>query len=129
MCGLVQGYFDQGADDRVDRLNVGHDSLLGILLLHDDLHLPLGRLRFKAGGGGHGGQNGVRDIMARLGPNFVRLKVGIGQPQRGDDASWVLAKFQEGERELLERVVLGAADALEVLGVASSTMRRIQRLM
>lgn len=86
-----------------------------IVVVHDDLHLPLGRLRFKSGGGGHGGQNGVRDIISRLGPNFVRLKVGIGQPERGDDASWVLAKFQEGERELLEQVVLGAADALEVL--------------
>lgn len=85
-----------------------------IVVVHDDLNLPLGRLRFKAGGGGHGGQNGVRDIIERIGPNFVRLKVGIGEPT-GDDVGWVLGRFGADERPVVERLVQGAADALEVL--------------
>jgi PTH1 family peptidyl-tRNA hydrolase len=96
-----------------------------IVVVHDDLHLYLGRLRFKSGGGGHGGQNGVRDIISRLGPDFVRLKVGIGQPERGD-VEWVLGKFRTEERGVVDRVVAAAADALEVLlaeGLEAATNR------
>lgn len=87
-----------------------------ILLIHDDLDLPLGRLRFKANGGGAGGQNGVKDTIARIGPNFVRLKLGIGRPPEGWKVyNWVLSKFSEDERALLDRVVTAAADAAQTL--------------
>lgn len=86
-----------------------------ILVIHDDLDLPLGRLRFKAGGG-DGGQRGVRDIIARIGPNFMRLKVGIGRPPPGWRVeAWVLSRFQEAELARLERVIAAAADAVELL--------------
>lgn len=87
-----------------------------ILVVHDDLDLPLGKLRLKAGGGGAGGQRGVRDIIARIGPDFVRLKVGIGRPPPGWRVeNWVLSRFQEGELALLRRVIEAAADACEVV--------------
>lgn len=86
-----------------------------LLVIHDDVDLPLGRLRFKQGGGA-GGQKGVKDVIERLGPDFLRLKVGVGRPPegRGTD-SWVLARFSPEERPLLAEVVVAAADAVELL--------------
>jgi len=85
-----------------------------LLVVHDDLDLPLGRLRFRQGGGA-GGQKGVSDIAARLGPDFYRLKVGISRPPEGITAeSWVLSRFRDGEAALLARVLECAAEALEV---------------
>ena len=86
-----------------------------IVVVHDDLDLPLGRLRIRTGGGA-GGQKGVRDIVARIGPDFVRLKVGIGRPPpRWTVEHWVLSRFRDDERELVERVVDAAADGLEAI--------------
>jgi PTH1 family peptidyl-tRNA hydrolase len=84
-----------------------------ILVVHDDLDLPFGRLRFRLGGSS-GGQNGVKDIHAKLGTDaFVRLKVGISRPPQGwDVVNWVLSSFQADEARLLENVVKTAADAV-----------------
>ena len=85
----------------------------GLLVVHDDLDLPLGRLRLKQGGGA-GGQRGVKDIVNRIGPDFARLKVGIGRPpERWTVENWVLSKFREEEKVLLEAVIAAAADAVE----------------
>lgn len=84
-----------------------------ILIVHDDLDLPLGRLRIRAGGGA-GGQKGVRDVIDRIGGDFVRLKVGIGRPpERWTVENWVLSKFREDESGLVGRVLAAATDALE----------------
>ncbi len=84
-----------------------------LLLVHDDLDLPLGRLRLRRGGGA-GGQRGVRDTIERIGPAFARLKVGISRPPTDWPAErWVLSRFGEDEVELVERVVEAATDALE----------------
>ena len=84
-----------------------------LLVVHDDLDLPLGRLRLRRGGGA-GGQRGVQDVIARIGPDFDRLKVGISRPPEGWAAEhWVLSRFREDEDELLASVVRHAADAIE----------------
>ena len=86
-----------------------------LLVVHDDVDLPLGRRRFKQGGGA-GGQKGVKDVIARLGPGFLRLKVGVSRPPPGwATEGWVLSRFRPEERELLDRVVAAAADAVETL--------------
>lgn len=86
-----------------------------LLVLHDDLDLPLGRLRLRRGGGA-GGQKGVKDIIERLGTDFLRLKVGIGRPPEGWAVdAWVLSRFREDERALLAEVVRHAAAAVELL--------------
>jgi peptidyl-tRNA hydrolase, PTH1 family len=86
-----------------------------ILLIHDDLDFPFGRLRFKRGGGA-GGQRGVQDTLQRIGANFLRLKVGIGRPpERWTVENWVLSKFSEDEQALLEKVISAGADAVESL--------------
>lgn len=86
-----------------------------ILVIHDDIDLPLGRLRLKRGGGA-GGQRGVRDIMARLGEDFLRLKVGVDRPPPEWPAHrWVLSRFRPEEAERLDAVVDAAADGVELL--------------
>ena len=84
-----------------------------LLIVHDDLDLPLGRLRLRRGGGA-GGQRGVQDVIARIGADFDRLKVGVSRPPESWTAEhWVLSRFREDEAELLASVVGHAADAIE----------------
>jgi PTH1 family peptidyl-tRNA hydrolase len=87
-----------------------------ILLIHDDLDLPLGKLRIKHGGGGAGGQGGVRDTIDRIGPNFLRLKLGIGRPPKlWTVENWVLSKFAEDEKKRLDDVVQAGAKSVEMM--------------
>lgn len=69
-----------------------------VLVVHDDIDLPFGTVRGKAGGG-HGGHNGLRSIISALGSaDFLRVRVGVGRPApdfRGDQADWVLRAFDE----------------------------------
>ena len=86
-----------------------------ILVVHDDLDMPLGRLRFKTGGGA-GGQRGVADIRAKIGADFHRLKIGISRPPEGWKVeNWVLSRFREDERDLLREVIRHAADGVELM--------------
>jgi len=73
-----------------------------ILVVHDELDLPAGRIKLKTGGG-HGGHNGLRDICTQLGSSaFHRLRVGIGHPGHKDQVlNYVLGKPQLHDRELI----------------------------
>ncbi len=86
-----------------------------LLVVHDDLDLPLGRMRLRRGGGA-GGQKGARSIIEQLGTDaFDRLRLGVGRPPAGwDAAGWVLAKFAPEERALAERVAEAAAAAVRL---------------
>lgn len=87
-----------------------------LVVIHDDLDLMLGRLRFKTKGG-DGGHLGVRSIIESVGTDrFLRLKVGIGRPPRGvDPAAYVLSSFSPIEKPLLEKVIDQTTDALRVM--------------
>lgn len=86
-----------------------------LIVIYDDLDLPFGRLRIRPDGG-HGGHNGMRDIVAMLGRgDFVRLKVGIGRPERGDVTGHVLGRFAPEEQKILPQLLDAAADAAEVV--------------
>lgn len=89
-----------------------------LVVVHDDLDLPPGRLRFKRNGSA-GGHNGVSSVIAELGTEeFARLKVGIGRPDPGTDAAdYVLAPFAKDEEPLIEASVTRAVQALECLVV------------
>jgi len=80
----------------------------GILVVHDDLDLPPGTVRLKQGGG-HGGHNGLRDLIPHLGGNdFLRLRIGIGHPGHRDDVvGYVLNAPSREERAAID----GAIDA------------------
>ncbi|MDO1508864.1 MULTISPECIES: aminoacyl-tRNA hydrolase [unclassified Neisseria] len=77
-----------------------------ILVVHDELDIPCGRIRFKLGGG-NGGHNGLKDIQARLGtPNFYRLRLGIDHPgDRNLVVSYVLNKPSADDRALIDEAV------------------------
>lgn len=87
-----------------------------ILVVCDDIALPCGQLRLRAGGSS-GGQKGLESIIALLGgtQSFPRLRIGIGAPPPYMDAAdYVLGKFSEEERPLVEAAVERAADAVQV---------------
>ena len=86
-----------------------------LLVLCDDLNLPVARLRFRAEGSS-GGQKGLEDIIRRLGTeDFPRLRIGIGPPPDGWDwADYVLSKFTKQEIPEIEGAVRKAADAVAV---------------
>lgn len=85
-----------------------------IVVICDDMNLPVGRLRWKPSGSA-GGQNGLKDIIQHLGhSDFPRLRVGIDRPPGKMDATpWVLGKFRDDEIEPIDHAVLRAADSIE----------------
>jgi len=90
-------------------------SLDDVVVIHDDLDVPFGRVKIK-NGGGHGGHNGLRSIIAELGGgDFTRIRVGIDRPVRGDVVEYVLTPFSREEAEHLPEILDAAADALASL--------------
>ena len=85
-----------------------------VVVVHDDLDLPLGRLRIRVRGG-HGGHNGVRSVMEVLASQeFVRLKLGIGHPAEGVSVvDHVLSPFTQQEEAVLSGFLDRAVDATE----------------
>ncbi len=88
-----------------------------VLVIHDDLDLAFGDVRAKLGGG-HGGHNGLRDITASIGPDYARVRVGIGRPAVGTVESYVLSGFSRDETVTLGDVIARAADAVETAVVS-----------
>lgn len=84
-----------------------------VLVLHDELDLPLGRMRAKRGGG-NAGHNGLKSLTQELGsPDFARLRLGIGRPEPGRDvAAYVLEPFRAEEMPLVRRVLPAAVDGV-----------------
>lgn len=87
-----------------------------IVVVHDDLDLPLGRIKIVTNSGA-GGHNGIRSLIAQLGEkNFPRIKVGIGRPPgRMPVEKYVLSAFAAEERELRDQVLVEIAAAAELL--------------
>jgi PTH1 family peptidyl-tRNA hydrolase len=87
------------------------DIVDDLLVVADDIDLPLGRIRLRRSGSA-GGHNGLRDIISTFGTNeFDRLRIGIGRA--GETVDHVLATFKPDERELADEMVQVGADAVE----------------
>ncbi|GEL73569.1 aminoacyl-tRNA hydrolase [Myxococcus virescens] len=89
-----------------------------VLVIHDELDLPLGRLQLKAGGGS-GGHNGLKSIVSSLGDEgFIRLRFGIGKPEgpnaRERVSGYVLSNFDDGERREMDALIDRAMDMTEL---------------
>src|SRR5512135_215682 len=85
-----------------------------LLVICDDLSLPLGKLRIR-GGGSDGGQKGLRDITAHLGTDaFARLRIGIGERGTVDATDFVLTRFRSAERPGIEDALILATQAVAV---------------
>jgi PTH1 family peptidyl-tRNA hydrolase len=85
-----------------------------LLVICDDLNLPLGKLRIRKGGS-DGGQKGLRDISAQLGTDeYARLRVGIGDRGPIDAADFVLSRFKSADRPLMDDALIVATQAVAV---------------
>lgn len=83
-----------------------------LLVIYDDMDIPFGKLRLRAFGG-HGGHNGMRSVIATMGEQFPRLRIGVGRPEYDDSIDHVLAPFTQEQRSRLPQVVSAAADGVQ----------------
>lgn len=99
-----------------------------ILVVHDELDIAPGRIKFKLGGG-NGGHNGLKDIQARLGSaDFYRLRLGIGHPgERNEVVNYVLQKPRAEERDLIDAAVRRSVAAMDL--VLSGALAEAQRVL
>ncbi len=88
------------------------DAAQQVLILCDDIDIPLGTLRLRNKGSA-GTHNGLKSIVEQFGENFARLRIGVGpKPEGADLATWVLSAFTEGERKTLEGSIATLPEAL-----------------
>ena len=86
-----------------------------IIVIHDDIDLPFGTVKFKIGGG-HGGHNGLRSIDAHIGKEYIRVRIGVGKPQdKADVANYVLNNFSKEELNKLPDIIKHTIDAIKAL--------------
>lgn len=89
--GLVKSFYNIPIED--------------ILVIHDELDVKLGAMKYKQGGGA-AGHNGIKSLDQNIGNNFHRLRVGIGRPEfEGQVSSYVLSKFEKNEQPIIENVL------------------------
>ncbi|MBP9490979.1 MAG: aminoacyl-tRNA hydrolase [Aliarcobacter sp.] len=90
-------------------------DLENIIVIHDDLDLPFGTVKFKIGGG-HGGHNGLRSLDAHITKEYIRVRVGIGKPlDKSDVANYVLSNFSKEEMNKLQDIMPHIIEAIEAL--------------
>ena len=83
-----------------------------VVVIHDDLDLPFGSLRFKLGGG-HGGHNGLKSIDANIGKEYIRVRMGIGKPEyKGEVSSYVLGTFSQDQEKFLSEWIEKTAESV-----------------
>jgi len=86
-----------------------------IIVIHDDLDLAFGAIKFKIGGG-HAGHNGLKSIDSCIGKEYIRVRIGIGKPPRKEDVSnYVLSNFSKEELNKLEGIIHHTILAVEAL--------------
>ena len=92
--------------------NIANEDLI---VIHDDLDIPFGRVKLKDEGG-HAGHNGLRSLLQELGSGrFVRVRIGIGRPLHGDAADYVLSSFSSDEKAKLPRILDCVAELLKLV--------------
>ncbi|MEJ2258430.1 MAG: aminoacyl-tRNA hydrolase [Woeseiaceae bacterium] len=108
----------------LDYYRLGPDELL---VAHDEIDLPPGTVRLKEGGG-HGGHNGIRDVIRHCGPDFLRLRLGVGHPGEKDQVTnYVLKRGAADVESAVERNIDDAIGVLPELveGKAGAAMKKL----
>ena len=86
-----------------------------VVVIHDDLDLPFGTLRFKKGGG-HGGHNGLKSTDEKISREYIRVRMGIGKPEhKGEVASYVLGDFTSDESKYIDDWIQRCCESVEFL--------------
>lgn len=122
-----QTYMNESGRSVAAVLRDSYCTVGDLVVLHDELDLPIGTVRIKSGGG-HGGHNGLRSIIEQIGtPDFIRVRIGIGRPLPGMDAAdYVLSAFLPGERAAVAVAVEKAGEA--ALAIVTQGMTRAMNL-
>ncbi len=120
-------YMNKSGDSTLQIVRFFQLEASDVLVICDDMNLPLGKLRWRASGSA-GGQKGLADILQKLGTDKVpRLRMGVGRPPgQMDPANWVLSRFRSDERDSVEHMRLIAADSAEIClteGITSAMNR------
>jgi PTH1 family peptidyl-tRNA hydrolase len=103
---LVKNYYKIDNDD--------------IIVIHDDIDLKLGALKFKKGGG-HGGHNGLKSIDKHIGSDYYRIRIGVGRPEKKEDVvKYVLSDFTKDELECINTLFPKIKNAIEDIKNAAS---------
>jgi PTH1 family peptidyl-tRNA hydrolase len=98
-----------------------------LLVVHDEIDLSPGDIRLKVGGG-HGGHNGLRDVIPTVGKDFLRLRVGVGHPGHKDKvADYVLGRASRADQQAIDIALDGAEDVIEDV-VAGDVARAMNTL-
>ncbi|MFH5830810.1 aminoacyl-tRNA hydrolase [Halalkalibaculum sp. DA3122] len=106
-------YMNKSGDAVVQVLNWYKTEISECLVCYDDLNLPVGAIRIRPGGSA-GGHNGIKDVINKVGTKqFPRLRIGIGDDFRnGNQVGYVLSKFSDEERQLMDDTLDRACDAV-----------------
>jgi PTH1 family peptidyl-tRNA hydrolase len=97
-----------------------------IVVIHDDLDLPFGAIRFKRGGG-DGGHNGLKSIDSMIGKNYLRCRIGIGKPMyKTEVSSFVLSPFDLQQESILNKLLEHVSNAL--IQIDKTPIAKIQSL-
>ena len=106
-----QTYMNNSGEALIEAVKFYQVEMEDILVIYDDLDLPVGKIRLREKGSA-GGQNGVKSIIAHLHTqDFKRIRVGIGKDERVPVIDWVLGKIRKEERALYEEAIVFAKDA------------------
>ena len=90
------------------------DAKNDMIVIYDDMDLPVGKLRVKEKGSS-GGHNGIKSIISHLGDEFLRIKCGIGK-SKDDTIDFVLGQFDKSEQEIVDKMIENASDcALDLI--------------
>lgn len=114
--GFPNHYVNESGQSVKKILQTSNLDLKNIIVIHDDLDLPIGTLKIKEGGG-HGGHNGLKSVISTVGKSFLRLRVGIGHPgNKVDVTNWVLGKFKPSEKKILIESFYNFNNIINLLG-------------
>jgi PTH1 family peptidyl-tRNA hydrolase len=110
-----QSYMNQSGGPIRGILDYYRQSIARLLIAHDEIDLPPGTVRLKLGGG-HGGHNGLRDVIRHCGPDFIRLRLGVGHPGHKDEVTdYVLKKASREAESAIRKNIDEAADVMPLL--------------
>ena len=100
-----QTYMNLSGTAVVSIMQFYKNNISEIIVLHDDLELPLGKIKIKIGGG-HGGHNGLRDIDQKIGTDYMRIRIGIGRPEHKTQVhDYVLSPFMPDQVNTVQNMI------------------------
>ena len=112
---MPQTFMNRSGRSVAEALRFYKLSPADLIVIHDELDIPFGKVRLKEGGG-HGGHNGLRSLAQEIGSSdYARIRVGIGRPPHGDVVNYVLTNFAKVEMDSLLEVLDLSVDALEMI--------------